>query len=102
MLSEPLAVRVALEVLQDLGDPVPDFVLDKAIHMVCNVMKTLGPNCSDKGKFAEFLTAAQMFKWNGSVLGDIEVVKANIDSNMIPRWPMVWSKCWAKDLFKNH
>jgi len=86
-LAEPLALRVAKEVLQKLGQFSGQIVLDNALKAVFDTMNMLGPKAAEKGKRAEILTAAQIVhSWNGKTLADLDIVTSNIKTIAIPKW----------------
>jgi len=85
-LAEPLSIRVVLEILQSKGIFAPDIILDNALKMIFNALQQFRTNCSEKEKFAEFLTVTQLLQSNGKSLGELEVLKANIINEMIPKW----------------
>jgi hypothetical protein len=73
-LAEPLAIRVAFDVLRKLGiSPSSDLVLDKALTQFYDHLLQFGNKTSEKGKLFEILVAAQLLIWNGHTLSNLPI-----------------------------
>jgi hypothetical protein len=72
-LAEPLAIRVAFNVLRKLGISSSDLVLDKALTLFYDHLLQFGNKTSEKGKLFEILVAAQLLTWNGHTLSSLPI-----------------------------
>jgi hypothetical protein len=86
-LSEPLAIRVAHEVLNAVaGMDGPKTVLFEARNNLYEILFKLGPKASAKGDFGELLAFSQMMQsnWQNKPLAELDVVVQNMHN--IPAW----------------
>ena len=85
-LAEPLAIRVAVEVLNAEDITVDSIVLNKAKRDLLDSLIQFGSKSSQKGLPAEILTCSQLLLWNGKKLAELPIINKTINEMKLPSW----------------
>ena len=85
-LDEPLAILVAIEVLNTQNITVDSLVLNKVKRDLLDSLIQFGSKSSQKGLPAEILTCSQLLLWNGKKLAELPIINKTINETELPSW----------------